>query len=196
VVRGGRDLGTAAATILLESAGVTPPAGRECLHRADLPLQRWAVVAVDGHFGPGRRLVADMRWLILLAAIGAGALALQILIWERRGGRRQPSTLGRVAFAVLAVVLVGGAVYSAHLLGIFSIPLVVIAFVPVGVTARWLILATRGPRLRAAEARAATAQPLTRRARLLELAALPVFVVLVAAVVVLALAVGTLVGKH
>ena len=137
-----------------------------------------------------------MKWLILLAAIGAGALALQILIWERKSNRRQPSTLGKVALAVLGIVLVGGAVYSAHLLGIFSLPLVVIAFVPVGVTLRWLIIATRGTRQRSAEARAAAAPPRTRRDRLLEMAMLPIFVVLVAGVVVLALAVGTLVGRH
>jgi hypothetical protein len=137
-----------------------------------------------------------MRWLIVLAAIGAAALAWQILIWERRGGRRRPSTLGQLAVAVLAVVGLGGAVYAAHFLGIFSVPLVAIAFVPFGVTMRSLILATRGSRQRAADARAAAAVPASRRARLLELAAWPVFVVLVAAVVAVALVVGTTVGQH
>lgn len=137
-----------------------------------------------------------MRWLVVLAAIGAAALALQILIWERRGGRPRRSTLGQLAVAVLAVVGLGGAVYAAHFLGIFSVPLVAIAFVPFGVTMRSLILATRGSRQRAADARAAAAVPASRRARLLELAAWPVFVVLVAAVVVVALVVGTTVGPH
>lgn len=137
-----------------------------------------------------------MRWLIVLAAIGAAALALQILIWERRGGRRRPSTLGQLAVAVLTVVGLGAAVYAAHFLGIFSVPLVAIAFVPFGVTVRSLILATRGSRQRAADAHAAAAAPVSRQARLLELAAWPVFVVLAAAVVVLALVVGTIVGPH
>jgi hypothetical protein len=71
-----------------------------------------------------------MRWAIILGALATAAIALQILIWERRAGLRRPSAIGRVALAVLAVVLVGAAVYSAHLLGIFSIPLVVLASWP------------------------------------------------------------------
>ena len=137
-----------------------------------------------------------MKWLTVLAAIGAATLALQILIWERRGGRRRPSTLGQLAVAVLTVVGLGGAIYAAHFFGIFSVPLVAIAFVPFGVTARSLILATRGSRQRAAETRAATAAPASRHARLLELAAWPVFLVLVAVVVVMGLVVGTFVGPH
>jgi hypothetical protein len=141
-------------------------------------------------------LVADMKWLVVLAAVGAAALALQILIWERRGGRRRPSTLGRLAVAVLTVIGLGGAIYAAHFLGIFSIPLVAIAFVPFGVTVRWLILATRRTRQRATDARAAAAAPVSRRARLLGLTAWPVFLVLVAVVVVMGLVVGTIVGPH
>lgn len=137
-----------------------------------------------------------MRWLIILGAIATAAIALQILIWERRAGRRRPSTIGRLALAALAVVLVGAAVYSAHLLGIFSIPLVVLAFVPVGVTVRWLLLATRASRQQAAQAFAASAPPPTWRTRLLRAVSLPIFVLMVAAVVVLALVVGTLVGPH
>ena len=137
-----------------------------------------------------------MRWAILLGAVATAAVSLQILIWERRAGRRRPSAIGRIALAVLAAVLVGGAVYSAHLLGIFSIPLVIIAFVPVGVTVRWLILATRASRQRTAEAFDASAPPVTRPVRLLRAASLPLFVLMVLAVVLLALAVGTAVGPH
>jgi hypothetical protein len=137
-----------------------------------------------------------MRWAIVLGAIATAAIALQILIWERRAGRRRPSTVGLIALAVLAVVLVGAAVYSAHLLGIFSIPLVVLAFVPVGVTVRWLILATRESRQLAAQAFAASAPPVTWRTRLLRAASVPIFVLMVVAVVLLALVVGTLVGPH
>jgi hypothetical protein len=137
-----------------------------------------------------------MRWAILLGTVATAAIALQILIWERRAGRRRPSPIGRLALAVLAVVLLGGAVYSAHLLGIFSLPLVVLAFVPVGVTVRWLILATRESRQLAADAFATSASPVTWRVRLLRAASLPIFVLMVAAVVLLALVVGTLVGPH
>src|SRR5450759_3986321 len=87
-----------------------------------------------------------MKWLIVLAAIGAAALALKIINRERRGGRRRPSTRGQLAVAVLTVVGLVGAVYAAHFLGVFSVPLVAIAFVPVGITGRSLILATRGRR--------------------------------------------------
>lgn len=153
-------------------------------------------VVLREDFGPSLRLVPDMKWLTVLAAIGAAALALQILIWERRGGRRRPSTRGQLAVAVLTLVGLVGAVYAAHFLGVFSVPLVAIAFVPFGITARSLILATRGKRQRAADARAAAASPASQRTRLLELAALPVFFVLVAAVVVMGLVVGTLVGPH
>ena len=137
-----------------------------------------------------------MRWLVLLGALAAAAIALQILIWERRRGRREPTALARSALAVLGVLLVGGAVYSAHLLGIFSLPLVVAAFVPVGVTARWLILATRESRERADAARAAAAPQLARRDRFIHAASLPLFVIMVVAVVALGLVVGTIVGPH
>ena len=136
-----------------------------------------------------------MKWLIVLAALGAAALAIQILIWERRGGRRGRSTLAQIAVAVLTVVGLGGAIYAAHFLGIFSVPLVAIAFVPFGVTMRSLVFATRASRQRAADARAAAA-PTSRRRRLVELAALPVFLFLVAIVVAMGLVVGTIVGPH
>jgi hypothetical protein len=137
-----------------------------------------------------------MRWIVILAAICAALVALQILIWERRSGRRRRSTIGQIALAVLAIVLVGGAIYSAHLLGIFSIPLIVIAFGPVGLTLRWLILATRESRETADAAFAAASPPLTRGRRVLRSLALPIFVIMVLAVVAVALAVGTMVGPH
>ena len=79
--------------------------------------------------------------------------------------------------------------------GIFSAPLVAIAFVPFGIVARWLILATRGRRQLAAEARAAASPP-TRKSRFLAAAEWPVFLILVTAVVILGMVVGTLVGPH
>jgi hypothetical protein len=137
-----------------------------------------------------------MRWVVILAAICAALVAVQVLIWERRSGRRRPSTIGRVALAVLAIVLAGGAVYSAHLLGIFSIPLIVIAFGPVGLTVRWLILATRNSREAADAAWVASAPPLTRGQRWLRTISLPLFVIMVLVVGAVALVVGMLVGPH
>jgi hypothetical protein len=137
-----------------------------------------------------------MKWLIVLAALGAAALSIQILIWERRSGRSGRSPLRRLAWAVLTVVVLGAVVYVAHWLGIFSIPLVAVAFVPIGVTVRWLLSATRASRMRTEGARAAAAGPPSRRARLIAIATWPIFLVLVAVVVVLGLVVGTLVGPH
>lgn len=137
-----------------------------------------------------------MKWLIILCSLAVAVAALQVLIRERRSGRRRPSTLGRIASAARAAALLGGALYSAHVLGIFSIPLVVIIFVPVGVTLRWLILATRGSRQRAEQDRASSTPPATRRERLLGAASLPILVVLVVAVALLAVVVGTVVGRQ
>jgi hypothetical protein len=137
-----------------------------------------------------------MKWLVVLGAVGAAAISLQILVWERRSGRKRRTTLGRLAGAVLTVVVLGAAVYSAHWLGIFSVPLVAVAFVPVGITIRLLMGGSRESRQRAEEARAAAAGPPSRRARLIAIATWPVFIGLVAAVVVLGLVVGIMVGPH
>ena len=137
-----------------------------------------------------------MRWLVVLAAIAAFLIALQVLIWERRGGRSRRSTPGQLAWAVLTLVSIGAAVYAAHWLGIFSIPLVAIAFVPFGIALRWIFLATKATRERAADARAAAFGAPTRRERLLARAAMPVFFVLAAAGVPLAPGARTLVGPH
>jgi len=136
-----------------------------------------------------------MRWLIVLAAICVAAVAIQVMVWQRQG-RFRSSTVGQVASVALALAVLIAAACVARWFGILSLPIVVVAFVPVGLTARGLLIATRGARLRAAEVRAATAPPVTTRARLLGMAAWPVFLVLVGAVVFLSLAVATLVGPH
>ena len=134
-----------------------------------------------------------MRWLILIAAVVAAVLALQILLMERRGGRPR-STVTQFASAILPLVVLGGAAYAAHSMGLFSLPLVAIAFVPFGIAARWFVMATRDARRRR---EALTVRPpLSRRARVLELAAWPVFLVLVAVVLTIGLVVGMLVGPH
>lgn len=136
-----------------------------------------------------------MRWLILLAAICAAAVAIQMLVWERRGRIPSSSVIGLVSVGLTLLVLIAAA-YIAHGLGIFSIPIVVVAFVPFGFAARGLLLATRGSRLRAAEARALAAQPLSRRARMLSLAAWPAFLALVAVAVAVGLVAATFIGPH
>jgi len=96
--------------------------------------------------------------------------------------------LAELAAAALALVWLAAAVYAAHLLGIFSIPLVAVAFVPFGAVVRWVLLASRSSRRRELS-RTATVGP---RARLV----LPLLLVLVAVVAVLGVVVGTIIGAH
>jgi hypothetical protein len=70
------------------------------------------------------------------------------------------------------------------------------AIVVTGIALRWWFLATRPSRHRRALARAAAAPPQSARARLLELAAWPVFMVLVAVAIALGLIAGMLVGRR
>jgi TRAP-type uncharacterized transport system fused permease subunit len=98
--------------------------------------------------------------------------------------------LADLAAAVLALVLLAAAFYSAHLLGIFSVPLVAVAFVPFGVVARWLLLASRSSRLRK-ELDGGTTAPGPRAGL-----RLPLLLVLVVAVAVLGVVLGTIIGPH
>jgi hypothetical protein len=98
--------------------------------------------------------------------------------------------LAELAAAVFALVWLAAAVYMAHLLGIFSVPLVAVAFAPFGVVARWALLASRSSGRR--RKMGGTATDLGPRARL----ALPMLLVLVAAVAVLGVVVGTIIGAH
>jgi hypothetical protein len=70
------------------------------------------------------------------------------------------------------------------------------AIVVMGIAMRWLFLATRQSRQRGARARAAAQQPQSARARLMALAAWPVFMILVAGAIALGLIAGMLVGRH
>jgi hypothetical protein len=136
-----------------------------------------------------------MKWLIFLAAIVAAAVAIQMLVWERRG-RIRPSTVTGLASVGLTLIVFIGVAYVARGLGLFTVPIVVVAFVPFGFAARGLLFATRESRLRAAETRASTAQLASPRARLLALAAWPAFLVMVAAAVALGLAAASFIGPH
>jgi len=137
----------------------------------------------------------DMRWLIVLAAIVAAAVAIQMIVWERRG-RIRPSTVTGLASVGLTLIVMIAVAYVARGLGIFTVAIVVVAFVPFGFAARGLLFATRESRLRAAQSRASAAPPPSRRARLLSLAAWPVFLAMVAVAVALGLAAATFVGPH
>lgn len=129
-----------------------------------------------------------MRWLALIAVLSATAIGA----WHLRRWRLEPGArsrrLAELAAAVFALVWIAAAVYAAHLLGIFSIPLVAVAFVPFGAVVRGVLLASRSSRRREL-GRTATVGP---RARLI----LPMLLVLVAAVAVLGVVVGTVIGAH
>ncbi len=133
-----------------------------------------------------------MRWLFLLAAIGTAALFVLAVVSERRGGRPPRSRSGaRLAWAALSLIALAAGVFVAHWVGIFSVPLVVLAFVPFGVALRWWFTATRSSREREAAARAAAAGR-----RVPSAAELPIFVGLVAIAVALGVIAGLLVGRH
>ena len=151
-----------------------------------------------------------MRWLIVLAPIGAVALLALTLTSQHAAGRihwnghlpvtsrgalrgasRSPLGLARLIWTTLSLVLVAGGVFLAHWLGIFSVPLVALAFVPFGIALRWWLTANRASRERDAQIRAET------RGRHLPAAAeLPVFLFLAAIAIAAGLAVGIMVGPH
>jgi hypothetical protein len=131
-----------------------------------------------------------MRLLALLAVLGATAFAAWRFTTGRLDGSGRSRGLAELSAAVLTLVLLAAAIYAAHLLGIFTVPLVAVAFVPFGVATRWLLLASRSSRRRRElDARETAFGP---RARF----ALPMLLVLVVAVAVLGVVVGTIIGPH
>jgi hypothetical protein len=129
-----------------------------------------------------------MRWLVLIGVLSATAFGVWRLTRVRLEPGARPRRLSELAAAIFALVWLAAAVYAAHLLGIFSIPLVAVAFVPIGAVVRWLLLASRASRRREF-GRAATVGP---RARLV----LPMLLVLVTVVAMLGVVVGTIIGAH
>ena len=130
-----------------------------------------------------------MKWLALLGAVGTGAVGV---LWYFKGQPGLPArspTLVRFASAILSLVLLIAAAYAAHYLGIYSLPLVTIAFLTVGIAGRGLLFGTREARTKRELSNAATSGRW-------EWLVLPLLVVLVVAIAVLGVAVGTLVGRH
>jgi len=128
--------------------------------------------------------------MVLLGATCAAALAVWYLAMGRPHSRLRSRTLAEFAWAVLTLALLAAAVYAAHLLGIFSVPLVALLFVPFGLAIRWLLVATRDSRRRGELDRAAAGGG--PWARLV----LPTLVALAVVVAVLGVIVGGLVGPH
>jgi small-conductance mechanosensitive channel len=131
-----------------------------------------------------------MRLLALLVVLAAAALVAWRFMRGRLDDGPRSRGLADLAAAVLALVLLAAAFYSAHLLGIFSVPLVAVAFVPFGVVARWLLLASRSSRRRKELDGRATAPGPGPGLRL------PLLLVLVVAVAVLGVVLGTIIGPH
>ncbi|MGA3058184.1 MAG: hypothetical protein ABSE70_09170 [Candidatus Limnocylindrales bacterium] len=134
-----------------------------------------------------------MKWLVLIAALVAMVLALPILVVDLRRGRRR-STIGQLALAVLSLTVLAAAIYAVHMIGLYSVPIVAVAFVPFGLALRWSILTTTEMRQR----REAAKQPVqaSRSDRLVGLAMWPVFLVLVALVAALGLMAGALAAQR
>ena len=131
-----------------------------------------------------------MRLLAVLALLGAAAFVAWRLTKGPVDDSPRSRRLAELAVAVLTLVMVAAAVYVAHLLGIFSVPLVALLFVPFGLAIRWLLVATRDSRRRGELDRAAAGGG--PWARLV----LPTLVALAVAVAVLGVIVGGLVGPH
>jgi Ca2+/Na+ antiporter len=134
-----------------------------------------------------------MKWLVLIAALVAIVLALQILVADLRHGH-QRSTMGQLALTVPSLAVLGAAIYAGHAIGLFSVPIVAVAFVPFGLALRWSILATREMRQRRNEA--GRPVPSSRSDRLVGLAMWPLFLVLVALVAVVGLMAGMLAAQR
>jgi len=133
---------------------------------------------------------------VLLGLLGAGAFAVWWLAESRRGRASASPTAAysaraaRAASAILSLVLIVAAAYAAHGLGIFSLPLVVLAFVPFGVFVRWLLASTRDSRR--AGYRAGQTPDAGRRGRFV----LPLMAVIAVAAAVLGVIVGNIVGAN
>ena len=136
---------------------------------------------------------------MLLGLLGAGAFAVWWLAESRRGRASASPTAAysaraaraaRAASAILSLVLIVAAAYAAHGLGIFSLPLVVLAFVPFGVFVRWLLASTRDSRR--AGYRAGQTPDAGRRGRFV----LPLMAVIAVAAAVLGVIVGNIVGAN
>jgi len=133
-----------------------------------------------------------MKWLLaLLAVAAAAAILLQLLTSREISARYQVRGAIRIAWAVLSIALLATAVFAAHWIGLFSVPLVAVAFVATGVPLRMVLTGTK-PTRAASEPGGAE----SRRERLWNSLELPLLVVLVAGVALLGIVVTGLIGPH
>ncbi len=140
-----------------------------------------------------------MKWVIVFALLAALVLAVPILLRDARRGARRGTAAQRtrgLSASLLpgigSLVVIALAVYAGHEAGIFSVPLVALAFVPFGLVVRWLLIETQAGR----REREIVAPALTRRQRIGRLAFWPLFVVMVLAVAVVAAFAGMLAAQR
>jgi len=89
-----------------------------------------------------------MKLLFATAAVGVGVIALWWL-WKGRSARPAESrTLSEAVSAVLSLGVIAAVAWVAHRMGIFALPLVVVAFLPFAVATRWILRSTRDSRER------------------------------------------------
>jgi hypothetical protein len=131
-----------------------------------------------------------MKLLLATAAIGVGVIALWWL-WKGRSARPAESRAPTEAVsAALSLGVIVAAAYVAHRMSIVALPLVVVAFLPFAVAARWILYSTRDPRERLYAA--GKTAPSRSRARFM----LPFMAVLAIAAAVLGIVVGRLAGPN
>jgi hypothetical protein len=116
-----------------------------------------------------------MKWILLLAALLAAILAIPILLSDVGRLGRRPA-FASLASAILWLALLVAGLFLARSMGWFSIPVVAVIFLPLGLSARWALLATRRSRDRL-NAGQAPPPPLARQ-RFARLLAWPLLLVL------------------
>lgn len=131
-----------------------------------------------------------MRWPLLLGAVGVGAFGMWWLAKARAGRPARSRSVAQGASAVVSLVLIIAVAYAAHSLGIFALPLLVLAFLPFGVAARWFLVANRESRQRR------LLDGRTPKAGRWGPLALPLMAIIAVAAAVLGVVVGTIVGPH
>ena len=133
-----------------------------------------------------------MKWLLMLLGVaGAAAILLQVLTSREASARYQARGAIRFAWAVLSIAILAIGLFAAHWIGLFSVPLVAVAFVAAGVPLRMVLTGTK-PARAAGEPSGAE----SRRERLWNSLELPLLVVLVAGVALLGIVVSGLIGPH
>jgi hypothetical protein len=131
-----------------------------------------------------------MKLLLATAAIGVGVIALWWL-WKGRSARPAESRAPAEAVsAALSLCVIVAAAYVAHRMSIVALPLVVVAFLPFAVAARWILYSARYSRERLNAAGRTAPSPTQARFML------PFMAVLAVAAAVLGVVVGTLVGPN